>query len=112
MHIRKIVLALLVSLSLPAAAEFKTIERAYEIALSNFRVPVTQNGALIFRQCDDCEPKVIRMTPNTAFVVNGEPVTLKEFRKSVFQVRDRAAETIIVRHHLESDTITRVRVRL
>jgi len=37
---------------------------------------------------------------------------LKAFRKAVFQIRDRAAETIIVLHHLESDTIVSISVTI
>ena len=110
MHIKKLFLALLLCLSLPAAAEFKTIERAYEIALSDFRVPVTRSGSVMFRQCADCEMRIVRMSPTMSFVINGESVELKEFRKSVFEIRDRVRTTVIVRHHLESDTITALKV--
>ena len=112
MHIRQIILALIACLSLPAAAEFTTIARAHEIALSNLRVPVSSSASLMFRQCDDCEMLFVRMTEATVFVVNGEAVKLKEFRKSVFQVRDRTRTIVIVKHHLQSDTITSVRVDL
>ena len=112
MCIRKLFLALVVCLSLPAAAEFTTIERAYEIALSDFTVPVSQSGSVMFRQCADCETKIVRMTQATSFVINGESVELKEFRKSVFEIRDRVRTTVIVMHHLESDTITAVKVNL
>ena len=105
MHIRRIIASLLVCISLSAAAEFTTIELVYEIALSNLKVPAASTGSLMFKECDDCETLMVRMTRDTQFLVNGENVGLKEFRKNVFQVRDRKAETILVRRHLESDTI-------
>jgi hypothetical protein len=102
----------LLLLGLSAAAEFKTVSRAYEIKLSNFRVPATPSSGVIFRECEECKPKLVRVTPNTLYEVNGKAVTLKEFRKNVFQIRDRASEWIVVMHHLESDTVIRVSVTI
>lgn len=112
MNIRKFLVALTMTLSLSAAAEFVTVELAYEINLSNFTVPVTSSGSLIFKDCADCDSRRVRMTRNTRFIVNGKSVELKEFRKNVLHVRDRESKTIIVMHHLESDTVTSVSVSL
>ena len=109
---RRILIAALMCLSMSAQAEFTTVELAYEIKLSNLNVPVSSSSALIFKTCGDCEFKKVRMTRDTRFVVNGENVGLKEFRKRVLQVRDRDAETIIVRHHLESDVVTALQASL
>ena len=100
------------TISLAANAEFRTITRAYEIALSDMRVPGTSSGSLIFKKCADCESQVVLMTNRTQFIVNGQDVGIKEFRKNIFRVRDRRREVIIVKHHLESDTITSLRVTL
>ena len=108
--ITMICVTLLISLS--AAAEFKTVARAYEVALSNMRVPATPSSGIVFKQCAECDVQIVRVTPATRYIVNGQTVTLKEFRKSVFQVRNRARETIVVKHHLESDTIVSVSVTI
>jgi hypothetical protein len=110
MNVKKLILLALLTLSLPVAADFVIVSEAYEIALSNFRVPATPSSGVQFKKCDECDYQTVRVTPNTRYVVNGQAVTLKEFRKRVFDVRDRAAETIIVLHHLESDTIESVSV--
>ena len=112
MHIRKFLIALLMILSLSAAAEFVTVELAYEVALSNMTTPVTNTGSLVFRECEDCDVMTIRMTRNTLFIVNGRAVELKEFRKQVFQVSDRSHVPVTVKHHLESDTVVSVSVSL
>lgn len=104
------VLALLISMT--AQTEIVTITRAYEIALNNFRVPASSNGAVTFRQCDGCPPAIVRVTPSTTYMLNGNRVDLGEFRKGVFQVTDRARETVIVMHHLESDVVTQISVNL
>jgi hypothetical protein len=108
---KKILIAFLLCISLPVLAEFTTVVRAYEIALSDLRVPVASSGSLLFKQCAACETNNALMTHNTQFIVNGRSVGLKEFRKSVFQVKDRR-KPVIIMHHLQSDTITSLRVTL
>jgi hypothetical protein len=110
MNVRKIFLIALLTLSLPVTAEFVIVSEAYEIALSDFRVPATPSSGAQFKQCEECDYQTVRVTPNTQYVVNGKTVTLKEFRKRVFDIRDRAAATIIVLHHLELDVIESVSV--
>lgn len=112
MKIKTTLICTLLLVSLSAAAEFTTVSQAYEIALSNFRVPATPSSGVIFKQCAECDARTVRVTPKTRYEVNGQPVTLKEFRKSVFGIRNRAETTIIVLHHLETDTIVSVTVSI
>ena len=112
MKIRAILVAVAVCLSLPALADFRTVARAYEVHLSEFSVPVTHNGIITFSECATCPSHSGRLTGDTQFIVNGKAVELKEFRKRVLQVRDRAHESVTVLHHLESDTITSVSITI
>jgi hypothetical protein len=97
---------------MPVVAEFETISIAYEVALSNFTIPATPSSSVILSQCDDCERIAIRVTPETVYTVNEAAVTLNQFRKIVFEIRDRERETMVVLHHLESDTVRSVSVTL
>jgi hypothetical protein len=108
MKIRHCIIAALLSFSLPAVADFTTVAEAYELALSNVRVPATPSSGIMFKKCDDCDFETIRVTPATRYEVDGQPVTLKEFRERAFGVSDRAAKTVIVLHDFKSDTVTRV----
>lgn len=110
MNIKTLLLAILLGISLPVAADFKTVSLAHEIQLSNFRVPVTLNSAVAFKTCDECDVQAVRVTPQTQYILNGNPVPLKEFRKTVFKIRDRAHNTVIVLQHLESNTVVSVSV--
>lgn len=112
MQYPKTITAIILCLALPAAADFQIISRAYEIALNNFQAPVTLGAAAIFRECDECESHTVRVTANTEYRINNKSVTLEEFRKSIFTVRNRSAETVVVLHHLESDTVERILVML
>ena len=107
---RKIFIAAIFSLSLPVAAQFTTIERAYEVPLSEFNAPVTRNGILNFKECADCEHQSARLTPLTAFVVAGQAVELRDFRAGVAAIRGRSDVSVLVMEHLESDTITSIEI--
>ena len=105
----KIFLAIgLLVLSFSAAADFKTVSRAYEVVLRDFRAPTTPNSVAFIKTCSSCDTMQLRVTPDTRYVVNGQPVTLKEFRDSVSQVNRRRAVPVIVLHHLESDTVVSI----
>lgn len=103
---------LLILISVSAIAQFRTIELAHEVPLTEFVVPVTQNGTLTFRGCPDCESFSSRLTPKTLYVINKQPVTLQEFRKQVTGVSDRSRYFLTVVQHLETNTVTKVSIKL
>ena len=112
MNTRIAIIAVLLIACLPASADFKTIEQAYELSLAEFVVPVTNNGKINIWRCEGCDFESARLTTRTTFAVNHEIVDLQEFRKRVFSVRDRESVTLIIKHHLESDTVTSIAVSL
>ena len=112
MNIRTLLIAIMLGLALPVAADFKTVSLAHEVSLSNFRVPISTNAGISFKICDDCELNTSRATPKTQYLVNGRAIPLKEFREMIFQVKDRAHTAVIVLQHLETDTIVSVSVNI
>lgn len=112
MNIGKTLMAALMCVSMSAAAEMTLVDAAYEIALSNLTVPVSSSASLMFKECADCDRMTVHMNRKTRFLVNGKDVGLKKFRKSVYQIRHRDTKMVVIRHHLESDTITSVSVTL
>ena len=112
MKIKVLLTLALCALSVSAAAQFTTVVPAYEIALANFQPPATQSGGVAFRRCDTCELQQLSVTPSTTYSLNGESVVLEEFRKALQRVGDRDAVTVIVKHHLESDTVVAVAVSI
>ena len=112
MKIRILFACTLLVLCLPAAAEFKTVSLAYEVTLSDFRVPATPSSGVIFRECEDCEMRTVRVAPQTRYLINGKRVELKEFRKTIFQIRDRQNTFLTILHHLESDVVVSVSVAI
>ena len=110
MKIRHCFIAALLSISLPAAADFTTIAEAYELALSDVTIPATPSSGISFKQCEDCDIQTVRVTPNTRYSVNGQDYPLKEFRRRVFNISNRSATFVSVVHHLESDVVLSVSV--
>lgn len=94
--------------AMAANADFVTVEEAYEVPLSSFRMPGTSVGALAFKACEECDLQTIRVTGRTQYVFRNEHLTLPEFRKALGGVNQRSSKWVIVLHHLESDTVSRV----
>lgn len=105
-------IGLTLAVSLSATADIRTIAEAYEIALSDVQMPASVNGVLAFKRCATCELEVVNVNDHTEYVLDRKNIELADFRRSLATVRDRSAVTIIVKHHLESDTIVRVSVTL
>ncbi len=112
MNIKTLFAITLICFGLSAAAEDQIISRAYEITLSDFNAPVTQNGGVTFKECADCEQIRTRVTPATRYAINNKTVRLEDFRKAVSQVRNPDEKLIVVLHHLESDTIKSLNVSI
>jgi len=105
MNIKTLFAITMICFGLSATAEDRILSLAYELALSDFQAPVTQNGSAAFKTCDTCERKYVRVTPATRYSVNGKVVRLEDFRDAVRRVRNRDEKGVVVLHHLESDTI-------
>jgi len=105
MKLKLLIAAALLCLALPAAADFQTISRAYEVEPSNLTIPTSQNGRVLFKNCDECATRAVRLTPNTRFVVNGRSIRFEKFRRIANGIGNAEPELIGVLHHLESDTV-------
>ena len=112
MHIPKLLVLVWLGLSLSAVADFTTITEAYEVDLSDLRLPGSENGTLTFKQCSDCETQTLRVTGQTRYVLNDRDLELAEFKKQLESAMYRKDETATVMHHLESNTIIAVMLNL
>ena len=112
MNTKTLLAVTLIFLGLSVDAEDRIISLAYELSLSDFSAPVTQNGGATFKTCATCERIIVRVTPATRYSINGKSVRLEDFRIAVRQVSDRDEKDVTVLHHLESDTIKSINVSL
>jgi hypothetical protein len=107
---------LIVALALLAAAqssaEMTVVARAYEVALNDFEAPKFPNDLVAFKACSTCDKQSVRVSPKTTYVINQQATRFKDFVKSLAAARDRESKTVIVLHHLESDTISSLSIDL
>jgi len=108
MNKKFMMMAAILVIAFPAAADFQTVSRAHEVALSELTVPASQNGRILFKECESCETQAVRLTANTDFVVNGRSVRFEKFRTIAKQANDAESVPVTVLHHLESGTVVRL----
>ena len=112
MKIKTLIIVTLLCLGLTVAVQSQIVSQAYEVTLSDLRTPTTENGAVAFKKCNECELMRVRVTSSTHYVINGKTVKLQDFRKTVRQASDHDENTATVLHHLESDTIVSIHVSI
>lgn len=93
-----------------AQEPFPVVVEAYEVDLDSMRLPANASGTLSFKPCSECEYKTVRVSAGTRYEANGEVYGLEEFRQAIAALPDRDRTAVTVKHHLESDLITAVRV--
>lgn len=107
MKLKIILTAFLIALALPAAAQLRTISEAYEVALSDIRLPQRAAGTIGFKKCADCAYETKRVTESTVWEINGQSMTLNKFRAKTAELKGRKV-AVQVLHHLESDRVKKV----
>jgi hypothetical protein len=108
MKIKMIVTALLLSLSLTAAAQMKDSGAAYEVKMTDVRLPTSEVGTIGFKPCGDCDYETRRVNRSTVWEFNGERMSLKDFRLR-FNAVDRSINVPVqVLHNFDSNLVTRV----
>ena len=112
MKIRLIVVALMLCLAAPAFSQFRTIAEAYEVGISDVRLPQNEGGTIAFKKCGDCDYETRRVSRDVVWEFNGEGMSLEKFRRA-FATVDRSRDIPVqVLHHLESNEVTKVWIRV
>lgn len=110
--IRLFTLAVFLFAGQTAMADFKTVTRANEVRLNEFRLPASVNGIASFKACGACGTQTVSVNAETRYLLNDKYVSLPEMRRSLALVSNRDRKAVIVMHHLESDLITQISIRL
>ncbi len=88
------------------------MQQAYEVALSDLRLPRVEGGTIAFKECKKCDYLRLRVSASTTYRINGQAVSLPKFRDAMRQVADRENEAVTVLHHLKLNQVTDVSVNL
>ena len=98
------------AVSAPGVAQFRTITEAYEVRLSDLRLPQSDDGTVAYKTCDACPYESKLISNDVRWFLDGRSMPLGDFRRAVAAVSDRENTPVMVLHHLESDRVTRVSV--
>jgi len=98
--------------TLPALADFKTVARAYELEPELVNIPLTPSSRILFSECVGCEGTSAQLTAQTRFSVDGKNVGFEEFCDAIRLAKQSERSGIILKHHLESNTVVFVSVFL
>ncbi len=93
-----------------AAMAAPAFEEAYEVAVSDLTLPTNEFGSVILRQCDQCDLVTLRVDGTTQYYFEGQPLTLKEFRASVLNARNKDSVAATVIYRLEDERVVRIHV--
>jgi hypothetical protein len=95
-------------LAMPASAQLRTIAEAHEVAAGDIRLPQNPIGMIGFKRCSECESESRPVDADTAWAVNGNPVTLEIFREALAALQNPNEVAVQVLHELDSDRVIRV----
>jgi hypothetical protein len=112
MKLKVLITAALLCMAFPAAADFTTVQEAYEIALSDLRLPRNPSGTIAFKECKSCDYRTVRVGGNTTYKLNGRAVPLNKFREALALVENRDDQPVTVLRHVERNQVTAVLVNL
>lgn len=106
--IKMISLAWMLVFSSIAFANDAPPTKTFEVSINSLRLPVSPNGTVSLRECDDCDYHAIRVTPNTQYRINGKNLRLTEFRKAVLDLKRRGDRTVNVTRDDTTNTVDAV----
>jgi hypothetical protein len=81
------ILALAIASNAWAYRVVEQLENAYELVLSDVRLPSGVTGSVDFRACDDCALLSLRVTHETTFYIDDIPMNLADFLEAAEIIR-------------------------
>jgi len=109
--IKKILLAFVISASLFGAAQAALVplEDNYELGLNEVTLPRSSAGRVVIRQCDGCDPAVLRVDSSTRyFLGNQNSVSLADLRAAADAARKPELTGVYVFYKPETGVVTRI----
>ena len=112
MKLKVLISAILLSIAMPAMADWAVIQEAYEVDLDELRLPRNESGTIAFKTCESCDYMTKRVNSTTQYKLNGKPISLAKLQGAISEVANRSEKSAIVLHHLKKDQVTAVSVYL
>jgi len=111
MKLNTLFLALVLSAGamLPAGAAVKVLELGHEADSRMIRMPDREDGELTLQTCTTCKVLRLRATVETLYVIDGQPVTLKDMSK---YLRSNPDANVVVMQRKDTTTLSRIVVHV
>jgi hypothetical protein len=106
--IKIITLAWMLVVSSFAFAATVPATTTYEVSINSLQLPVSPNGTVSLRECDDCDYHSIRVTPDTQYRINDKHLQLNKFRKRILDLKLHGDITVNVMRDDATNTVTSV----
>ena len=110
MRFKVLIAAISLALPMSGVAQFRTIAEAYEVRLSDLRLPQSEGGTVAYKTCDACAYESKLVSSDVQWILDGRSLPFDEFRRNLAAVKDEENTSVTVLHHIESDRVTRVSV--
>lgn len=105
---------LLVAGAASAGRTLEIVENGTEASLADMTMPSSSAGTVIFKTCDTCDPKSLRVTSDTRYFIGDQQLPLDDFKRAVDRIRQEAGgdpQSIVgVYTERESGRVTRIKV--
>ena len=108
--IKTMMLAWMLVMSSVALANDVPATNTYEVSINSLRLPVSPNGTVSLRECDECDYHAIRVTPDTQYRVDNHRLKLTEFRKAILNLKTLGDITVNVTRDEATSTVVSVYV--
>lgn len=111
MKLNTFVIALVLSggALLPAGAEVRVLELGHEADSRMIRMPDREDGELTLQVCATCKVLRLRATAQTIYVIDRQPVTLKDMSK---YLQSNPDANVVVMQRKDTSTLSRVIVHV
>jgi biopolymer transport protein ExbD len=108
--IKTLIISVVLVFSMTAYAQGVPPSKTFEVSIFSVRMPVSENGTISIRECDECDYHSLRVTPDTRYLLNGEAMKLDRFRQALTQMRQHGDTTVNVKRDDTTNTVVNVRV--
>ena len=103
---------LILGLCGPLSSQADSGRNAFEVLLSDIRLPRNVDGTIAFKACRTCAYKVKRVSADTSYLLDGKRVSLAEFRAAMNLVENQRREAVTIMQHETEGRVTAVKVYL
>lgn len=66
----------------------------YEVLLGNFGMAESSSGSVGFKECDECEYQLLRVTDRSTFMIDGQAMRFKDFREAIIRFESEGENEI------------------